>query len=310
MGKIRHLPTSHEGTTRKPQARNRCGHGPVAPVQIAPQSQPQWTLIEPNYTENPTVQTHAKNHRPCANYERRGRCDWEARTWPRRGAIHVNTRTNSRPYVRTWKQTSSKHRRITSSELVLADIENPMQGHVTFVRIAGRDARPRRGGPRSGRPEVEAECKCKAEGGSHSFVMLSSRGRGDRDTQNATLNSSSPKLHQQIVPATRRKLSKRPHNRSMDHQLRRHTARRLLGVAARGAHRRSLHRKRVQTLGSVALRRTTPSCSTAKHLTDSVHRMWLSSTASTNVACEQQLETILSVCVAPLSDRPHEPAGP
>ena len=174
------MPTSHEGTTRKPQARNRCGHGPVAPVQIAPQS--QRTLIEPNYTENPTVQTHAKNHRPCANYVGRGRCDWEARTWPRTGAIHVNRRTNSRPYVRTWKQTSSKHRRITGSEFVLADIENPMQRQVTFVRIAGRDARPRRGVPRSARPEVEAVCKCKAEGGSHSpkpiFVMLSSHGRG------------------------------------------------------------------------------------------------------------------------------------
>ena len=46
-----------------------------------------------------------------------------------------------------------------------------------------------------------------------------------------------------------------------------------------------------------------------EYLTDYVHRLALSSTASTNVVCQQRLETILSGCVAPLSDRTHEPGA-
>lgn len=50
-------------------------------------------MCEPNASENPTPQTDANNHKPCANYKGRGRCKWEARTWPRKRAQHVDTST-------------------------------------------------------------------------------------------------------------------------------------------------------------------------------------------------------------------------
>lgn len=84
------------------------------------------------------------------------------------------------------------------------------------------------------------------------------------NAQNSRQISKSLRQYRKFETPTPRMHSCRPHTRTWKVRLRRQRPRRLLGVEACGGRKRSKHRKRVRTLGSVTVRRTTPSKETAK----------------------------------------------
>lgn len=130
--------------------------------------------------------------------------------------------------------------------------------------VLGRKKFNSGGGPRRNASNADhaVDCQkdklkrsCTANGRSHSPNPTVSRFSSHIDGR-----LSAPKLPPKRGNSkTAHTHSQWAHTHNRDDQRRQHRSRRVLGVAACRAPKRSKHRKRAQTLGSVAVRSTTPS---------------------------------------------------
>ena len=137
-----------------------------------------------------------------------------------------------------------------------------------IVALRGRAARSQRGNPGTGLTRVNA--RMELQGGRRMSLTKCSRGDVVEPNQSRPGTPKTPAKSQNLYASigirtpTPRMHSCMPHTQTRKVRLRRQRPRRLLGVEACGGRKRSKHQKWVRTLGSVTVRRTTPSKETAK----------------------------------------------